>query len=491
MQRKYTSLMNRILVGLLSWVILTSAQAAEPLWTLSPALGSNPAQTVPANGTATVEYIVQNQTGKSKRLVIQAIPGIFQTGPCLLAPKGQAGSSCNLILAITGSALPIDGVHGGPSLCNPDRGPNPNQCYQPSMPNSLNITRGPMADATITVNPTTLVFAENSTGEVTVTNNAGSSVAAFNVAATIPGGSNISVQSTTCGTSLAIGASCTITFASSTQEGPTVIPIAGNNTNAVNVNVTVTSQPQISISSPIQQLRVVGVSATPLLLGVTNDAGSPVYANAITVSNKAACPNVSVLDGDCTNVAPGASCTLVLTSTTPYAPCTITVSGSNTNSTQTLIAFFYQGGLVFTESGGSGQIVIDQAQGFTSTWTGSAGITGATSFTDGFANTEAIIGSPTCSNDSFNCAAQLCRNISEDWYLPARDELSTVHGALCSNLTFPCNFGGFAGDSYWSSTQDTTGNDALAWNVLFPAGTIGESSKTIGFQVRCIRDFTS
>ncbi|HHS8488476.1 TPA: hypothetical protein ACTUYI_003207, partial [Legionella anisa] len=69
---------------------------------------------------------------------------------------------------------------------------------------------------------------------------------------------------------------------------------------------------------------------------------------------------------------------------TPYAPCTITVSGSNTaNSPQTLIAFSHLGGLVFEESGGSGKVVIDVAQGFSSQWTIMPSNTGATSLDDG------------------------------------------------------------------------------------------------------------
>ncbi|RYB50678.1 hypothetical protein D7260_16395, partial [Legionella pneumophila] len=86
-----------------------------------------------------------------------------------------------------------------------------NQCYRPSSANILRITRGPATGATITVNPSSLNFVAGNNGLVTVTNSMGSPEPAENVAATIPGGSNISVQSTTCGASLAIGASCTIT----------------------------------------------------------------------------------------------------------------------------------------------------------------------------------------------------------------------------------------------------------------------------------------
>ncbi|RFF26813.1 DUF1566 domain-containing protein, partial [Wenzhouxiangella sp. 15181] len=64
-------------------------------------------------------------------------------------------------------------------------------------------------------------------------------VAAENVVATIPVGSDISVQGTTCGASLAVGDSCQITFTAPAPEGPTDIAIAGSNTNTVLVAVTV------------------------------------------------------------------------------------------------------------------------------------------------------------------------------------------------------------------------------------------------------------
>ncbi|WP_207385031.1 hypothetical protein [Legionella fairfieldensis] len=580
---------RRILMLLCCGSIVMTAQAAEPLWTLVPAPGSNPVQTVPANGTATVQYVVQNQSGKPKTLVIQSTPGISQTAPCQLMPRGQAGSSCVLNLAIIGTVLPQGGVHYGPVLCqaNLDGSPNPNQCYQPGAATSLHITRGPATGATITVspsalnfvagtnglvtvtnsltspepannvvatipfgspisvqsttcgaslaigasctitftaptaegptiigisgsntntanvavtvtaiplatlsvNPTTLLFAENSTGNITVTNNAGSPVAAENVIATIPGGSNISVQSTTCGASLAIGASCTITLASSTQEGPTTIPIAGDNTNTVNVAVTVTSQPQISITNPVQQSRVVTVAGASLSLEITNDAGSAVNANAITVSNQAACPDLSVNNSNCTSVAPGASCTLELTSNSPYAPCTITVSGSNTaNSPTALIAFSHLGGLVFEESGGSGKVVIDMAQEFSNQWTSNfSDIASATSLDDGVSNTNAIVADLACSTDPGECAAQRCRNIGIDWYLPAINELSTVRSALCSNAAIPCNFGGFLALIYWSSSQF---DDSNAWAASFPSGSDGGNLKVFVPPVRCIRAFT-
>ncbi|MGC1182611.1 DUF1566 domain-containing protein, partial [Legionella sp.] len=283
--------------------------------------------------------------------------------------------------------------------------------------------------------------------------------------------------------------SCTITLATSTPEGPTNILIAGDNTNTVNVDVSVTDQPLISIVNPVQQNRVVTVSGMPLSLEITNNVHSVMNANAITVSNKAACPNLSVDDSNCTSVAPGANCTLELTSNTPYAPCTITISGSNTaNSPIALIAFSYLGGLVFEESGGSGKVVIDVAQGFRSLWTSANfDIPGASSLDDGASNTNAIIADIACSIEPTDCAAQLCQNISTDWYLPARNELFTVYNALCSNAAIPCNFGEFSSAYYWSSSQYS---NFYAWLVLFPSG-----SDTFGYRlypqsVRCIQAFT-
>ncbi|ASQ46512.1 DUF1566 domain-containing protein [Legionella clemsonensis] len=491
MQRncKKNTLMNIVLFSLLS----TAAHAGTPLWTIFPAPGSNPTQIVPENGTATVNYRVQNQSSKSKRLTIQPIPGIIQTTTCKLTPKGKIGSSCSLILAITGSALPKNGVHGGPVLCqsNPDGSPNPNQCYQPNMANSLNITRRPSAGAVITVNPTSLNLFRGKIGLVTITNSATSPEPAYNVGASIPLGSNISVQSTTCGTSLAIGARCTIRFTAPVPVDPTTIAINGTNTNTVNITVTVTNQPQISITNPVQQSRVVTVfGMTPLSLEITNNADSAVNAQAITVSNKAGCPNLSVDDSACSSLAPGASCLLELTSNTPYAPCMITVSGSNTaNSPQSLIAFFHLGGLVFQENNGSGKVIIDVAQQFNSLWTIlPSDISNATSLTDGFANTGAIVNDLACSGDTANCAAQKCQDISPEWYLPAIKEWSAVHNALCSNNAIPCNFGNFLMGFYWSSSQFDTD---FAWFLSFPLGVENNTvfNKTSNLIVRCVRVF--
>ena len=586
---KLKPLIRHICISLSLFCLLPTTYAAYPLWTFTPNPSYPPNLSINATQTAIVFYTVQNQSHKAKSLIIESTPGIVQSLPCKLSPIGQPGSSCALVLAVTGNALPKEGIHTGPILCeaNSNGTPNANQCYRPSAADNLNITLTPspvgvtisvnplilpMAESAIgtvtvtnstnssttannvvatipsgsgisvqsttcgtslaigasctitfatttqvgpttipvsgtntntvnvvasvnptiiTVSPFILVLAEHSTGTVTVTNSNSSATPANNVVATIPSGSGISVQSTTCGTSLAIGASCTITFATTTQVGPTTIPVSGTNTNTANVYVAVTDQPVISITGPVQQSRIIptnGISS--LNLQVTNDSNSLFYANNITVIDKTSCPNLMIDASNCISLAPGATCALALSTTTPYAPCTITVSGSNTgNSPTTLIAFSNLGGLVFQTNGANGKVVIDAASEFTSEWTSpsTTGIPGAFSDDDGVRNTDAIVVNSACTNQTGNCAAYRCRAISADWYLPAKNELQAVIFALCPGSSYPCAFGSLISRFYWSSTQWFADTNAYAVDV--PDGNFGPSGKSSSQPVRCIRDF--
>lgn len=472
-------------------VLAGKALAAIPLWTLSLSPGNNSTQIIPENRTGAVQYVVKNQSSKPKKLVIQPLPGIARIAPCYLAPKGQVGDSCVLNIALIGSTLPQTGVHGGPSLCqaNSDNSPNTNACYQPSSTNLLHITRGSAASAAITVTPSHLRFLAGTNGSVTVTNSLASQEPAYNVAAMIPDGSPISVQSTTCGASLAIGVSCIITFTSNIQEGATAISIGGDNTNAVNVDVTATALPLISIVSPVLQNRVVTVyGMVPLSLTIINNIGDTENANAITVSDQTNCPSLSVNDSNCASVAPGETCILELTSDKPYVPCTITINGSNTaNSLQTRIAFFHLGGLVITESGGSGLVVTDGAQQFSSAWLSSnTDIPGSSSSTDGVSNTNAITADAACLISPSNCAAQRCRDIGAEWYLPSTSELFKIKNSLCANSKIPCDFGGFSSSYYWSSRGASS---MQAWCMQVYSGVGIPCGQPSSAPVRCFRAF--
>ncbi|HAT8189616.1 TPA: DUF1566 domain-containing protein, partial [Legionella pneumophila] len=107
-------LISRIFISVSAFFILDTASAGIPLWTFTPQSATT--LQVPVNGSAIIQYTIKNQSSKSHRLVIVPVPGLSQTAPCQLAPKGATGDTCTLNLVVTGSALPEVGISGGPSL---------------------------------------------------------------------------------------------------------------------------------------------------------------------------------------------------------------------------------------------------------------------------------------------------------------------------------------------------------------------------------------
>lgn len=93
--------------------------------------------------------------------------------------------------------------------------------------------------STINVLPTSLSLQPNVPGTVTVTADPGALKPALQVSATIPGGSGLMVQGSSCGPVLMPGSSCSITLVGSAAEGPTSVTIAGSNTNPRATSVTV------------------------------------------------------------------------------------------------------------------------------------------------------------------------------------------------------------------------------------------------------------
>lgn len=344
-----------------------------------------------------------------------------------------------------------------------------------------------LADITLSNSPLSLEVAGVS-GSIMVTNT--SEQTAVNLRPELNGTAldgNLTISGNTC-SSVAPGNSCTIDFTPGTAAVPlTSFTIIGDNVKAVDAQIEIKGAATISLSGPAPALRVVPVSGASLSLAVTNDAGSTINASSITVSDKTACPGITVDDSDCASVAPGSSCGLLINSNTPYAPCTITLDGANTdNSVSTLIAFSYLGGLVFEESGGSGKVIADAAAQFSSPWTSSnSDISGALSWSDGVANTNAIVVDAACSGDPANCAAQRCRNISADWYLPARNELMSAAGSLCPGGA-GCTFGGFGIAFFKSSSQFGETN---VISVRLSDSIVGIGLKVNSSAARCARNF--
>lgn len=112
-----------------SCLILSNVQASHPLWTFEPKTPTD--LSVTRGASEQVIYTVHNQSTSPKNLVMKQIPGVTQSQPCQLSPKG----SCTLTLTINGFTLQGD-VLGGPVLCQQGNGL---MCYHPSEKAQLHI----------------------------------------------------------------------------------------------------------------------------------------------------------------------------------------------------------------------------------------------------------------------------------------------------------------------------------------------------------------
>lgn len=151
----------------------------------------------------------------------------------------------------------------------------------------------------------------------------------------------------------------------------------------------------------------------------------------------------------------------------------------------------YGGGIVFYvyDGGQHGLIAATADQSTGIRWYGgSFTITRAraTGLGAGLKNTTAIIANQaTFDGNAF--AATVCNEYSVtvsgvtygDWYLPSKHELNLLY--LQKNVV-----GGFAVDSYWSSTENLL---PTAWSQDFDLGDPGSDSKNVTYPVRAIRAF--
>lgn len=178
------------MTGAIGLLLSAPIHAGTPMWTFS---APSPASvTVSAGSSATVQYTVTNQANKSKRLFLKASIGLSASS-CNLAGKG---STCALTLTVDGSVVPAAGIHSGPILCEEG---NPNQCYQPSQGNQLNITLSsqqstysvtPSGDGNETISPSAVTqVSPGATQQFTVTANTGYTVSTAPPGGTCPFGS--------------------------------------------------------------------------------------------------------------------------------------------------------------------------------------------------------------------------------------------------------------------------------------------------------------
>jgi hypothetical protein len=193
---------------------------------------------------------------------------------------------------------------------------------------------------------------------------------------------------------------------------------------------------------------------------------------------------------------------------TPFSIYNTLVTGGSTSSSAALDSLYgktYKGGLIayLNTTTGTGLIAAATDQSTGIQWTMSAHQSttvpnGATSTTDGLANSNAIVAQAGAGS---TYAAGLCRAYSapgdgglNDWYLPSKDELNYLWENLAdsdgdnSNTgpTDPNNLGGFAANYYWSSTENV---NIFARGQNFTSGNQGNGNKDFTDYVRAVRAF--
>jgi hypothetical protein len=141
-------------------------------------------------------------------------------------------------------------------------------------------------------------------------------------------------------------------------------------------------------------------------------------------------------------------------------------------------------GVVYAGTSGGTRLYTTAADQGQFTWnngTGNYTVTGATSTSDGLANTNTLValadaGAP------YN-AANACRSLGADWYLPSQGELNVLYTNRAAIGGFNLS-GSFPAGRYWSSSESTNG---YARAQRFSDGTQGFNVKNDGLSVRCVR----
>lgn len=511
MQRKKRHFFrNTILTAFFSCLVLSSAQAAGPLWTFTPQTSTS--ITVAKGDNAQVIYTVQNQSAKAKTLVMKPIAGISQSAPCNLPAKG----SCTLTLNVNGATLQGD-VVGGPVLCQQG---NDLQCYQPSSTNILRIRlieQPPVQQFTVTPSAGANGSISPATAQVV---NAGSSL------------------TFTAKPNTGFGVNQWLLDGNVVQTGgPTyqLNNIQANHTVEVTFNQTtlspLTQNLALSIVSPFPDSDPALVG-NPRIIRIEN-TGS-ISANNVQVSTSGFPAGTSITNNDCTGTLDaGATCDITITpggtaspdnsanacTTSPGTepePTIVTVSADNAPSTNVNVLVLgygciYQGGFLFSVDdttpdtgsiGGKVAALTDEEESpgdFFFQWATELNDTAADSITDGLANTNAL------ENPAGQYpAAQACLNKNDqgftDWFMPAICELGRFVsfgsnagcGTINPNLYITLhtnNLGGFANDGYWSSTEFSGFPTDVAWGQGFGDGFQNGAFKVNNLRVRCVRAF--
>ena len=324
--------------------------AGNPVWTFTPLTATS--VSVSANGTATIQYQVTNQSAKSHSLLMTPITGITQTttgagicsNPFTLPSKG---SSCTLSLQVNGSQL-THSITDGPIVCEQS---SSLQCYKPSPSNILNINIGIneyTIGGTVSGLSGNVVLQNNGTD-----NEAVSSDGAFTFATAIAEGSPYAVTVLT----QPSGQTCTVANGSGTV----------GHSNVTNVSVTCVSNDTtltasvstlgLSVNDPTLNAALTGTPRTITITNIGSNSAtnvtyspSPALPNGTTIS-PASCGTILAQDACVLTITPGSTESAAAGNTSP-TPITLSISGTNTNTltpTVNILTYgsVYQGGYIY------------------------------------------------------------------------------------------------------------------------------------------------
>lgn len=181
----------------------------------------------------------------------------------------------------------------------------------------------------------------------------------------------------------------------------------------------------------------------------------------------------------------------------PYALYSGSTASGGSGGFTHFVGEQYGGGVVFhvfKDAAGieHGLVVSLTDQSASATWsnvTGSLVGVSAQSSWDGLSNSTAIIGQPAHASSAAKQCLDLVSGGQSDWYLPSRDELTTLYNAQFNVNRALSAISGATQLSevyYWSSTEYVA---ASAWAITFNSGTTSIGAKGVANYVRAIRTF--
>ncbi len=171
----------------------------------------------------------------------------------------------------------------------------------------------------------------------------------------------------------------------------------------------------------------------------------------------------------------------------------LTGTPSTSSTPQYAIGDYAQGGIVFWVSPDATQYKVVHIYDFgRSTWRNSGSIfLGASSDSDGEANTNLMVNDPSYTASAADDCVALIEQNYDDWYMPAIDELMTL---LDNSGSINPSIVSWSGDEldidqYWSSTEESS-TEAKVYSTYLDPPEVRAIGKLFSNSVRAIRKFT-